>query len=73
MKNIGTTRQTVSKWERGETTPEMNKLLSLSKLFDVSLDELINENNELAKIVNVRYINITLNTKTSTLSKNVLN
>lgn len=37
---IGVTRQTVSKWELGETTPEMNKLIELSKLFQISIDEL---------------------------------
>jgi transcriptional regulator with XRE-family HTH domain len=35
------TRQTVSKWELGQTTPEMNKLAALSELFHISLDELI--------------------------------
>lgn len=34
-------RQTVSKWELGETTPEMNKLILISELFDISLDELV--------------------------------
>ena len=38
---IGVTRQTVSKWELGETTPELDKLIQLSKLFEVSIDELV--------------------------------
>jgi transcriptional regulator with XRE-family HTH domain len=38
---IGVSRQTVSKWELGETTPELEKLLALGRLFDVSIDELI--------------------------------
>lgn len=33
-------RQAVSKWETGETQPEMAKLLLLGKVFGVSLDEL---------------------------------
>jgi transcriptional regulator with XRE-family HTH domain len=37
---IGVSRQTVSKWELGETTPELEKLLALSRLFGVSIDEL---------------------------------
>lgn len=37
---IGVTRQTVSKWELGSTTPELEKLLALSRLLQVSLDEL---------------------------------
>lgn len=34
-------RQTISKWELGETTPEMDKLVALGNFFEVSLDELI--------------------------------
>lgn len=34
-------RQTVSKWELGETTPEMDKLILISEFFDLSLDELV--------------------------------
>lgn len=35
-------RQTVSKWELGQTTPELNKLIELSKVFAISLDDLLN-------------------------------
>ncbi len=38
---LGVTRQTVSKWELGETTPEMEKLSAMSELFGISLDELV--------------------------------
>ena len=37
-------RQTISKWELGETTPEMDKLIKLSNIFDISVDELIGNN-----------------------------
>lgn len=37
-------RQTVSKWELGETTPEMDKLEELSNLFEISIDELVKDN-----------------------------
>lgn len=39
---LGVTRQTVSKWELGQTTPELEKLVELAKLFDLSLDALVN-------------------------------
>lgn len=39
---LGVTRQTVSKWELGSTTPEMEKLSAIGELFGVSLDELVN-------------------------------
>lgn len=50
---LNVTRQTVSKWELGQTTPEMDKLIEISKIFGMSLDELANEtetNNEVDKI-----------------------
>ena len=40
---LNVTRQTVSKWELGQTTPEMDKLLEISKLFNMSVDDLIND------------------------------
>ena len=40
---LNVTRQTVSKWELGQTTPEMDKLLEISKLFNLSVDDLIND------------------------------
>lgn len=40
---LNVTRQTVSKWELGQTTPEMDKLVSLSKIFGITLDELTSE------------------------------
>ena len=39
---LNVTRQTISKWELGQTTPEMDKLIELSKVFNVSVDDLIN-------------------------------
>lgn len=35
-------RQSVSKWETGTAVPELNKLVKMAKLFEVSLDELVN-------------------------------
>lgn len=37
---IGVTRQTISNWELGETSPDIKQAKSLSKVFNVSLDEL---------------------------------
>ena len=51
---LNVTRQTVSKWELGQTTPEMDKLVEISKIFGVTIDELTSEretiNNEDSKI-----------------------
>lgn len=38
---IGVTRQTVSKWEMGQSTPELEKLMELSRLFGMSIDQLV--------------------------------
>ncbi len=40
---IYVSRQTVSKWESGQTTPELEKLRLLAKLFEISVDELIRD------------------------------
>lgn len=39
--NLNVSRQAVSKWERGETLPDTDNLITIAKLFNVSLDELI--------------------------------
>lgn len=38
---LNVSRQTVSKWEIGDSTPDMEKLIAMSELFDVSLDSLV--------------------------------
>lgn len=38
---LNVSRQTVSKWEVGDSTPDMEKLTAMSELFDVSLDQLV--------------------------------
>lgn len=37
---IGVSRQSISKWEGGLSTPELDKLKALSECFQVSIDEL---------------------------------
>ena len=39
---VGVARQTISKWELGETSPDLKQAKELSKIFNVSLDELAN-------------------------------
>ena len=46
---MNVTRQTISKWELNETTPDIKQAKELSKIFKISLDELTNNDiNDLA-------------------------
>lgn len=40
---VGVSRQSVSKWELGDATPEVDKLLALARAFGVTVDELLRE------------------------------
>ena len=46
---MNVTRQTISKWELNETTPDIKQAKELSKIFKVSLDELTD--NDISNIV----------------------
>lgn len=39
--SVGVSRQSVSKWETAASVPELDKLVKLSDLFEISLDELV--------------------------------
>lgn len=39
---LGLSRQAVSKWERGESSPDTDNLIALAKIYNMSLDELLN-------------------------------
>ena len=41
---VDVARQTISKWELGETSPDLKQAKILSKIFNVSLDELVGNN-----------------------------
>ena len=38
---IGVSRQSVSFWETGQTQPTLDNIISLSKIFNISSDELL--------------------------------
>ncbi|MDY5995893.1 MAG: helix-turn-helix transcriptional regulator [Bacilli bacterium] len=40
---LDVTRQTISKWELGQTKPDMDKLMEISKLFDVDINVLTDD------------------------------
>ncbi len=43
---VGVSRQAVYKWESGQSYPEVAKLLEIKLLFDISIDNLLDENYE---------------------------
>ena len=40
---LGVSRQTVSKWEGGQSCPDFQRLVLLSDFFELSLDELVRD------------------------------
>lgn len=48
---LGLSRQAVSKWERAEASPDTDNLICLAKLYNVSLDDLLNTDEDLDTIV----------------------
>jgi transcriptional regulator with XRE-family HTH domain len=38
---LGVSRQAVSKWESGQSLPEIEKLIAMSELFEVSIDHIL--------------------------------
>ena len=48
---LGLSRQAVSKWERAEASPDTDNLICLAKLYGVSLDELLNTDEDIDTIV----------------------
>lgn len=45
---IGVSRQAVSKWERAESSPDTDNLITLARLYHVSLDEMLGEEEAVA-------------------------
>ena len=43
---LGVSRQAISKWERSESSPDTDNLIELSKIYGISLDELLNGDEE---------------------------
>lgn len=48
-KNLYVSRQTISKWEKGESLPDIEKAQKMSEIFDVDLNYLISGQEEIVK------------------------
>lgn len=54
---IGVSRQSVSKWELNDSVPDLDKIVRISDLFDISTDELIRDNIKITAEQNGRSMN----------------
>lgn len=66
---LGVSRQAISKWELNEALPDTNKLLSLSKLFKVSIDYLLNNEIEKSNEKGINPSNIKIENSDVSISK----
>ena len=55
-KKMDVARQTISKWELGETSPDLSEAKKLSEIFNVSLDELTGNFNKNERLFQQRII-----------------
>ena len=46
------TRQTVSNWENEKNYPDLNTLVTMSDMFEISLDKLLKEDKQMVKTIN---------------------
>ncbi len=52
---LNVTRQSVSKWEGAQAMPEIDKIVEIGKLFNVSMDLLLNDNLQIDETSNVKF------------------
>ncbi len=70
---LDVTRQSVSKWESGASYPEMDKLISICKIFNVDMDTLVNGDVDIEKVDKESSINTKdLLDKFNTLMKKIV-
>ena len=56
---LGVSRQSVSKWESGQAYPEMDKVLQLAKMFNLNIDDLLNQ--DIKEVTSEKQTKITVN------------
>ena len=48
---LNVSRQSIAKWESGESTPDIYNCIKLAELFNVKLDDLVNHSEEESRLV----------------------
>lgn len=56
---IGVSRQAITKWETDRGIPDIENIMAISKLFDISVDELISEQNNTKNPTDYMYESVT--------------
>lgn len=49
---LGISRQSISKWERAEASPEIDNLMALAKIYGITVDELLDTSNDKMVVAN---------------------
>lgn len=60
---LGVSRQAISKWELNESTPDLDKIIQLGRIFSISLDDLLadaSQNNKQEQIETAEHSNMTI-------------
>lgn len=60
---LGLSRQAVSKWERAEASPDTDNLIMLSRVYGVSLDELLKTDEPIPEPESDKGVKVTINGK----------
>ena len=56
--HLNISRQSISKWENGNSYPDLDNLVRLSEYYEVSIDELLKENQDLKKKIEANKLEI---------------
>ena len=65
---MGVARQTISKWELGETSPDLEQSKQLSQIFNVSLDDLTNNDIKNILVTKANHTEIMIKTIMDTIA-----
>lgn len=49
---LGISRQSISKWERAEASPEIDNLMALAKIYGITVDDLLDTSNDKVVVAN---------------------
>ena len=53
---LGVSRQAVTKWETGAGIPDIENIMAISALFDISIDDLLSNERDSKKVVETEYL-----------------